>query len=80
MIMVDNVKANNLSSELLERLGIFPNAILKLAIEVKEEAKENSKYDEWDLQMIEDSNAGKFDAITEQAWKEFEAGKCEEWP
>lgn len=37
-------------------------------------------YDEWDLQMDSDAKAGKLDALSEQALKDFRTGNCAEFP
>lgn len=36
--------------------------------------------DDWDLQMIADSEDGKFDKMVGESWADYEAGRCEEWP
>ena len=38
-------------------------------------------YDEWDQQMLKDSEAGgKLDRLMESAHKDYQDGKCVEWP
>ena len=37
-------------------------------------------YDDWDLQMDSDAKAGKLDALSEQALKDFRTGNCDEFP
>jgi hypothetical protein len=38
-------------------------------------------YDEWDRQMLSDSEpGGKLDRLKERAHEEYQAGKCTEWP
>ena len=38
-------------------------------------------YDEWDQQMLADSEAGgKLDRLKESAHEDYQAGKCAEWP
>jgi hypothetical protein len=38
-------------------------------------------YDEWDRQMLSDSEpGGKLDRLKERAHEEYHAGKCTEWP
>lgn len=38
-------------------------------------------YDEWDEQMLKDSEAGeKLDRLRESAHQDYQGGKCEEWP
>jgi hypothetical protein len=39
------------------------------------------EYDEWDQQMLKDSGAGgKLDRLMEEARKDYQDGKCTEWP
>ncbi len=37
-------------------------------------------YDDWDLQMDLDAKARKFDALSDQALKDFRTGNCDEFP
>lgn len=38
-------------------------------------------YDEWDEQMLKDSEAGgKLDRLRESAHADYQDGKCAEWP
>ena len=38
-------------------------------------------YDEWDKQMLTDSEpGGKLDRLRESAQKDYQDGKCREWP
>ena len=39
------------------------------------------EYDEWDQQMLKDSESGgKLDRLMEDARKDYQVGKCMEWP
>jgi len=44
------------------------------------EAWWHPSYDDWDLQMDSDAKAGKFDALSEQALKDFRTDNCDEFP
>jgi hypothetical protein len=38
-------------------------------------------YDEWDQQMLNDSEpGGRLDRLKERAHEEYQAGECTEWP
>lgn len=75
-IILEHIKASNLSHTLLKQIGIVPDDTLRLTIEV--EGKD--EYDEWDLQMAEDANSGRLDTIADQALADFHAGKCDKFP
>jgi len=54
---------------------------LELVRIINEDDGTGPKYDEWDLQMIEDGRpGGKLARLREKALAALERGECEEWP